>query len=38
MNVETRRPVDLLPDREATTLARWLTEHSAIFVKRIMMW
>ncbi|MFE4519411.1 hypothetical protein ACFRMQ_35130, partial [Kitasatospora sp. NPDC056783] len=29
INIEPRRPVDLLPDREAATLARWLTEHPA---------
>ena len=27
INVETGKPVDLLPDREADTLADWLKEH-----------
>ncbi|MEV7960084.1 hypothetical protein [Streptomyces sp. NPDC088141] len=27
VDVESRRPVDLRPDREAGTLAAWLTQH-----------
>lgn len=32
VDVETRRPVDLLSDREAGTVAAWLAEHSGIEV------
>jgi len=32
INVETGRPVDLLRDREAATVADWLTEHPGIKV------
>ncbi|MBB4717801.1 transposase [Streptomyces luteogriseus] len=32
VDVETRRPVDLLPDREASSLARWLAERPSIEV------
>ncbi|QWQ45366.1 transposase [Streptomyces sp. YPW6] len=32
VNVETRRPVDLLPDRKASSLARWLAERPGIEV------
>ncbi|MEU7514037.1 transposase [Streptomyces sp. NPDC042898] len=32
VDVETRKPVDLLPDREAGTVAAWLAEHPEIEV------
>ncbi|GAB2779443.1 ISL3 family transposase [Streptomyces chlorus] len=32
INVETRRPVDVLPDREAATLTRWLVDHPGVEV------
>ncbi|MDC0772496.1 ISL3 family transposase [Streptomyces sp. HD] len=32
VDVETRRPVDLLPDREASSLARWLAKRPGIEV------
>ncbi|MFD7079044.1 transposase [Streptomyces sp. NPDC059918] len=32
IDVETRRPIDLLPDRTADTVASWLTDHPEISV------
>ncbi|MFC8037582.1 ISL3 family transposase [Streptomyces griseoincarnatus] len=32
VDIETRTPVDLLPDRETSTVARWLTEHPGVEV------
>ncbi|GAA5024558.1 hypothetical protein GCM10025734_83230 [Kitasatospora paranensis] len=32
IDIEARRPVDMLPDREAATVAAWLAKHSGIEV------
>ncbi|WP_053648450.1 ISL3 family transposase [Streptomyces sp. XY431] len=32
VDIETRRPVDLLPDRTVETVARWLAEHPGVQV------
>jgi len=30
LDLEKRVPIDLLPDREATTLEKWLKEHEGV--------
>ncbi|WP_405895119.1 transposase [Streptomyces sp. NBC_01527] len=32
VDIETRRPVDLLPDRNVSTVAKWLTDHPGVEV------
>jgi transposase len=32
LHLETRRPIDVLPDRTAATLATWLADHPEILV------
>ncbi|GHC72934.1 ISL3 family transposase [Streptomyces cinnamoneus] len=32
VDIETRRPVDLLPDRSVATVAQWLTDHPGVEV------
>ncbi|MGA5520055.1 ISL3 family transposase [Streptomyces pseudogriseolus] len=32
VDIETRTPVDLLPDRGISTVARWLTDHPGVEV------